>query len=293
MIYQKPGETFFYNGTAYTVGASILANNNSAYHGLFGRILEITTDEDQDTDNKTPDIHCSFDVPVLSAEVRALEQTFSQLQGKSVKAADIPLDLVIMAPDMIMPLAEPNLDYEQGKLHVVVCHWSSNGESGSYEAPYTDLNDAKRQFHDDLLEERNEGCIPGWISDSQFAEEETDHSYECYLLGEYCANHYFISIEERSLPLSPAFIRTIADLHDYACAREDFQEAVSQWADYPELTEEQEEQLLKEAGIVDRLNHQLGKCDAYWEAYWDAMAEVARAILQEYQQKHQTEQLPQ
>lgn len=29
--------------------------------------------------------------------------------------------------------------------------------------------------------------------------------YECYLDGEYCENRFYIGLEQRSLPMSPAF----------------------------------------------------------------------------------------
>lgn len=76
MIYKKPGEKFSHENITYTVGSRVLANEASEYSGLFGRILEIRTDDDRETENDTPDIYCKFDPPCLSAARRALEQTF-------------------------------------------------------------------------------------------------------------------------------------------------------------------------------------------------------------------------
>ena len=56
MIYKKPGEKFSYEDITYTVGNRVLANEASEYSGLFGRILEIRTDDDRETENDTPDI---------------------------------------------------------------------------------------------------------------------------------------------------------------------------------------------------------------------------------------------
>lgn len=159
------------------------------------------------------DIYCSFEPPALPMRRSALEQVFSTLYNEPKQLDELGLDYVIMAPDMIMPLAEPKQDYPSATLYVVVSHWASDGESGSYEVPFTDLTDARRQFHDNLLNEQESGSIASWKANSQFMEEETPESYECYLDGEYCENHFSIALEHRQLPLSPAFLRTAAELY--------------------------------------------------------------------------------
>ena len=60
MIYKKPGEKFSHENITYTVGSRVLANEASEYSGLFGRILEIRTDDDRETENDTPDIYCNL-----------------------------------------------------------------------------------------------------------------------------------------------------------------------------------------------------------------------------------------
>lgn len=75
---------------------------------------------------------------------------FSELYGAPKRVEDLGLELVIMAPEMLTPLAVPEQAYPQGTLYVVVSHWATDGEFGSYEAPFTNLMDAQRQFHDDL-----------------------------------------------------------------------------------------------------------------------------------------------
>ena len=251
MIYKKPDEKFSHENITYTVGSRVLAHEASEYSGLFGRILEIRTDDDRETENDTPDIYCKFDPPYLSAARRALEQTFSELYG---------------AP------------------YVVVSHWATDGEFGSYEAPFTNLMDAQRQFHDDLKNELESGCIEKWREKSQFAEEETAESYECYLDGEYCENHFYLSIEKRPLPLAPEFIRTVAAVYEDECAREDFLDKAQALPEYLALTEDQKKQLLHNADIKGRISHYLDLCDTYWECYWDAVSKAAQDILQDDQQ---------
>lgn len=284
MIYKKPGEKFSYENITYTVGSRVLANEASEYSGLFGRILEIRTDDDRETENDAPDIYCEFDPPYLSASRRALEQTFSKLYGTPKRVEDLALDLVIMAPEMLTPLAVPEREYAQGTLYVVVSHWATDGDFGSYEAPFTDSVDAQRQFHDDLKNELESSCIEKWRENSQFVEEETAASYECYLDGEYCENHFYLSIEERPLPLAPGFILTMSAIHDDECAREDFLDKVQALPEYLALTEDQQKQLLHNADIKGRISHYLDLCGPYWECYWDAVSKAAQDILQDYQQ---------
>ena len=114
MIYKKPGEEFWHEGICYKVGGRIVANEASDYAGLFGNILEIRTEDDRETDNDTPDIYCAFEAPVLSADRLALEQTFSQLYREQKHIEDLGLDMVIMGPEMIVPLEHPAQVYPTG-----------------------------------------------------------------------------------------------------------------------------------------------------------------------------------
>ena len=122
MIYHQPGEEFWHEGVCYKVGGRIVANEASDYAGLFGNILEIRTEDDRETDNDTPDIYCAFDPPVLSAGRLALEQTFSQLYHEQKHIEDLGLDMVIMGPEMIVPLEHPAQVYPAGTLYIVVVH---------------------------------------------------------------------------------------------------------------------------------------------------------------------------
>ena len=150
MIYKKPGEEFWHEGICYKVGGRIVANEASDYAGLFGNILEIRTEDDRETENDTPDIYCAFEAPVLSADRLALEQTFSQLYHEQKHIEDLGLDMVIMGPEMIAPLEHPAQVYPAGTLYVVIAHWATDGEYGSYEAIFTERTDALHQFHNDL-----------------------------------------------------------------------------------------------------------------------------------------------
>lgn len=59
MKYNKSGEMFFYEDKMFIVGEEVYATE-SEYEGLLGKITEIRTAEDKDTENEGPDIYCSF-----------------------------------------------------------------------------------------------------------------------------------------------------------------------------------------------------------------------------------------
>lgn len=285
MIYNKIGEEFWHEGACYKVGGRIVANEASDYAGLFGNILEIRTEDDRETGNATPDIYCAFEPPVLSAGRLALEQAFSQLYREQKHIEDLGLDMVIMGPEMVLPLEYPAQVYPAGTIYVVIVHWATDGEYGSYEAIFTDRTDALHQFHNDLREEFRAGSITRWKESSQFVEEESANSYECYLDGEYCENHFSITLEQRALPLSPMFCRNIAELYRADCLRDDFLKQVEDWDDFQELSKTQKETLLRSPDLPQRIANQLEHSHAYCEAYWQVVSEAAATLLEEFRQQ--------
>ena len=74
MIINKDGMRYTYNGTTYTIGAVVVATEESEYQGLYGLITEIRDDVDRETENDTPDIYCCFEPPLFQEEIRELER---------------------------------------------------------------------------------------------------------------------------------------------------------------------------------------------------------------------------
>lgn len=104
--------TYTYEGFQHTIGERVLANDMSDYEGLYGKLLEIRTDSDKDTDNEGPDFYCSFEVPSLDEVKKKVEKRFSELYQQQVSMDDIALDEVIMSPDMLKVIPE-NPSYEK------------------------------------------------------------------------------------------------------------------------------------------------------------------------------------
>lgn len=285
MLYSQEGEILWYDGLSYTVGAQVYANESSEYSGLFGKIMEIRTGSDRETENDTPDIYCAFDPPVLSVARKELETVFSDLYRTPKHIEELGLDFVIMGPDMLTLLPVPDQDYPQVTLYIVSSHWAGDGEYGSYEIPFTDLLDARRQFHNDLRNEQEGGCIDRWRVKSNFAEEETESSYECYLDGEYCENHFSIELKKVSLPLGPCFLNTVANICSTQELKENFLEQVQDWEEYQRLTAAQQEKLLTSANIPQQILLQLRNSRTYHEAYREAVSKAAASILAEFRQQ--------
>ena len=108
MILQENGARFCVDGKIFAVGGRVMANKESEYEGLFGRITEIRSSADRETENDTPDIYCDFEPPASEKMIRELEERFSDLYGERKTISDISLDCVIMAPDMLeLPAVPP------------------------------------------------------------------------------------------------------------------------------------------------------------------------------------------
>lgn len=102
MILIDNGEEFEYEGIVYAIGDTVKCNEIAdVYKGLIGVITEIRDGEDKDTDNTTPDIYCTFDVPDNPTFIRELEERFSDYYCEEKTIDDVCLDEIVMAPDMI------------------------------------------------------------------------------------------------------------------------------------------------------------------------------------------------
>ena len=171
--------------------------------------------------------------------------------------------------------------YPKLALYIVDTNWAVDGESGSYEVVFTLHQDALRQFHNDLLEERNSGSIEQWREHSEFAEEETAASYECWLDGCYCENHYKIEVKRRELPLAPGFLRMAANVYRTRRILRDFGQEAARQNEYQALTEAEKKQLLARSDIAEYVMRRLERRVAYWEAYRGAVSDTVRDILRE------------
>ena len=94
----------------------------------------------------------------------------------------------------------------------VIENWSVDEESGHNQLLYANQEDAVRAFQSQLAVEANEGCICRWKDREDFQFERNPLSYECWLDGDYCGNHYEIFLEEKPVILGSASKRSRKNL---------------------------------------------------------------------------------
>lgn len=282
MVVNQPGAEFLYEDVCYKIGDRIVGTNSSEYAGLLGSIVEIRDGEDKQTENETPDIYCSFDVPVLPYDIVELEKRFSGLYQCEKTLEDISLDEVIMAPEMIKTIDQA--DQHQTKLDIyLVCEdWAVDSESGYSVTPCTDYYTAKQILCEKLEEEQRTGCIPRWDTKNNFQVESGSSFCECWLDGEYCNNHYKIALVQETLLMSPKTVGIIGRRYMDQCRMEDFESQIEEWDEIASLTDEQYHRLCADPEISERIQKALGRNDSYWESYWETVSEVAHAVVRKY-----------
>ena len=201
MIINRPGASFVYKGVKYVVGEEIIGTDKSEYENLIGCITEIRDGEDKETENDTPDIYCSFEPPVSPYDIEELETVFSALYDEPKKLDEIVLDMVIMAPEMIIPTRELNSCEQPVTAYIVHQDWALDGEKDAADDVFLDYRAAKQHFHGLLQEETKHGCISNWCAHDRFLCESGRDHYEAYLEGEYLLNHYDLTITSQVIPL--------------------------------------------------------------------------------------------
>ena len=282
MLINKTGAEFQYNGMAFKIGEKIIANSQSEYSGLIGHILEIRDGEDKETENETPDIYCEFDVPSLPYDVKALEKHFSELYGETKKIDEIPLDCIIMAPEMLDTMTAIQESQEKIIVYAVEEDWSVDGESGHTTSLFGDYQYAKIALCEMLQKEQSTGCIQIFRNTGSFISESDEHSYECWIDGEYIENHYCLNLIQKELLLSSGKLGEIGREYLKQCRIEDFESQLVQSDITTDLTEDQYHSLIEDPSIPERIEKTLGKNDSYWDSYWHSISEVIGDLTKKY-----------
>lgn len=284
MILHNQKDCFEYGGKTYFIGEEIVAENNTEYGGLFGKIIEIRTDADKETDNETPDIYCSFDPPVFPKEIEKLENSFSKLYRIPRKLDDIALDSVIMAPDMIKNISENPGEYKI-TIYSVEEDWVCRDDYGHSTEVLFDYSVAKKKLCDKIKIEKDEGCIDDWNDEDGFIEDYGDDYYEAYIDGYYASSHYLANITSHKISVTDSAVLAIAQTYIEHSRIEDFISQIEEWDEVEKLTDEQYKAMISDKSLLERIQNALSKNDAYWEAYWESISELAFKMVDEYSKK--------
>lgn len=199
MIYNKSNDAFEYEGKTYKVGDKIIANKESEYAGLLGKIIEIRTDEDRETENDTPDVYCAFEPPVIPIFVTKLEERFTGLYGETKTVNDIALDSVVMAPSMLMFASELTAKKDSSAtIYCVTEDWAYHGECDIIVSLFSDLSLAQTYMCIRVAEEIAENSVPfNQRGEEGIEESSSDMYYDIYEDGDYNENHFSILIEPK------------------------------------------------------------------------------------------------
>ena len=271
MKYNKNGEMFFYEDKMFIVGEEIYATE-CEYAGLLGRITEIRTDEDKDTENEVPDIYCSFYPPIL-------KQDAALLSKMRFGCEDISLDLVIMAPEMLIPTRAVGAGLPKMKVYAVIEDCIVDGEEHPTKRLFTDPKHAEIVMRQLIHRERESGCISEWKTKHFFVEEQySEQYYTAYYKNEYCFNHYTIYVEEVELSLSVPFAEQMLPISLGVKYREDIAEQILPW----EITEEVRRTSINDPALYTIVANLLEKNERYQEEYAEVIAEVAHKLTSEH-----------
>lgn len=281
MIFNRNGATFTYDNVTYTIGDRVIATGGSAYEGLFGTILEIRTGNDKSTDNDTPDFHCEFIPPALPAEVVALETRFSALYRQKKVLDEISLDEVIMAPEMIRVI-NPN-GVHSITVYTVHEEWVLKGDCGENRYPAPDPDLAKLKMTELIHNDQADGCISEWREHGAALEEVTgENYYECWVQDEYCENHYKVTIETQSIPISEDVFTEIGKAFVDRILRNHFAEQIEDWEEISGLSDAQITDMVAQPCVPERIRKQLKENGYLEESYWESVSEAAFTIVKEF-----------
>ena len=101
----ETGNSLEIGGKTFVVGGRVFSNQMSDYRHLFGKVREFQSGDESDNDPNQMYVVCDFDLPDSIDRVIDLEDRFSKLHGSPQKIGQISLDCVVMAADMLEPIA--------------------------------------------------------------------------------------------------------------------------------------------------------------------------------------------
>jgi len=277
MIY-KHNDIFRYAGNTYTVGELVYANKVSDYYGLIGVIKEVRTGKDKETENSTPDVYVDFSEPVLKADKERLVALFN---GEE----DLPLDGVIMAPEMIEPLSWKR-DVHKIKVYVIREKWAYDGDEGeTCSAVYMEKEEALKQFRIQLDKEREDGIIGTLQTSDDFVVDESENSYFGYIEGFAAESNYEITLSEEVLEVGEEGMEMLGTTYMEQKCRELIMDQIEDWEERAGLTNKQYECLINDPEIQPMIEQALKDKTGFWETFWEAVSEVAFKLVAKHSER--------
>lgn len=271
MKYNKSGEMFFYEDKMFIVGEEVYATE-SDYAGLLGKITEIRTGEDKDTENEGPDIYCSFRIPIFRQDAELVRKMM-------FGSEELSLDFVIMAPEMLTPTRYVGDGLPNVTVYAVIEDCTVDGEDHSTTRLYGDKRHAEIVIRQSIEKERESGCISEWQTKKFFVEEQYDDLYfTAYYKNEYCFNHYTVYLREMELSLSNPLLKTLLPICLAMKYREDVADQIESW-DIPKTVKRT---AANDPDLYYRVQSALSDKEYCKVEYSEAISEVAHKLTAEH-----------
>lgn len=215
MIINQIGAQIQYQDTLYTCGDAVIATPCSVYTGLFGVITEIHIQDSQIPAKKPPEFCCQFYPPFDPLAIEELESRFTCLCSSPKKLKDIPLDYVIMAPEMIRVLLPQNSTHIVTAYRIEEKYAFNDGEEYGMEVMFElDETQAILRLTELVTQAKNLSPIKEWLQSPYFESIITPLYFECWLedgYSEYGKNHYRASICSQQISISSALFEQLKE----------------------------------------------------------------------------------
>ena len=204
MEINNKGTVFEYNGIPYVIGETVVGTEVTPYEGLLGEIIAITQENGEENSEK-PIFCCTFPPPDSPHDREMIEKRFSKLCGVPKSMEEIPLSMVLLSPEAVMPVAFLESSRKKYQVTMLYEDWAVNGKHGQSTVLFCGFHDAKLAFRLALAKE----CKSGYVSTFRSCEEYRDVSgedfFKCWIDDAYGENHY-------SLSLKPVQLEELSDM---------------------------------------------------------------------------------
>lgn len=264
MIFKNEGESFTYGRREFAVGADVICNENSVYSGLGGKIIEIRTGDDKETNNPTIEIVVKLIPPALPSEIERYKERFCCTD------ADFSCGL-IMAPCQLELFS--NNGYSKMAIYTLVESWAYEGgttDSKVYLFPSMPM--AKAKLNECYQMEIHN--IPNfWMKESG------ETFIEFWEEGYHAGNYYKLEIYTTEFELSSKSMSSAYSYMHYAYCLEDAHKRLQSEEYAAGLSEAEEQELLNDI-LAQKIDRDLSKNDAYLDAYWSSVDSVLREEIE-------------
>ena len=152
MEINKKGTVFEYNGIPYVIGETVVGTEVTPYEGLLGEIIAITQENGEENSEK-PIFCCTFPPPDSPHDREMIEKRFSKWCGVPKSMEEIPLSMVLLSPEAVMPVAFLESSRKKYQVTMLYEDWQSTESMDnlqSFSAAFT-----TRSLHSGWLLQKN------------------------------------------------------------------------------------------------------------------------------------------